>query len=312
MDLRFTTDLVNLAGDAELRLQRAEQKFEMLFTHSPVGMALIDSRTGCCIEVNPYFLDRIGYSKDELKKQSFWTLTTGSYRRAIKQIEDLNQTGRFGLNEVECIRKDGSRFYAKVSGFKLLDESGKELVWGIVEDISREKAMREELEKLALYDSLTGLANRRLFSETLRTDLEMCRRHSENLALFFIDFDDFKKVNDRHGHRLGDEVLKTVAQRLLDAARRGTDTVCRWGGDEFVLLMPGVESNDECLQQGHRLIELMAAPIKISDIEITQTFSVGVSLFPDHGCDESSLVSLADHAAYSVKRDGRNGVCIAS
>tara|TARA_B100001063_G_scaffold247239_1_gene291590 strand:+ start:3251 stop:6028 length:2778 start_codon:yes stop_codon:yes gene_type:complete len=146
----------------------SEQKFKILFENSPIGMALIDHETGDFLEVNQYLLDSTGYTKEEFIKLSFWDLTPIEYKKQEEQqLEDLNNNGKFGPNEKEYIRKDGTRFYIKISGFSLVDENNKKVVWGFIEDINSKKQYeiiykdnKELLEYIAIENNLQKILDK--------------------------------------------------------------------------------------------------------------------------------------------------------
>lgn len=174
------------------------------------------------------------------------------------------------------------------------------------------QTVNEELRRRAFQDPLTGLANRMLFEDRLAHALQRLERaghrktdrHAEKIAVLFVDLDGFKPINDSLGHAAGDEVLKTVALRLRDAAR-STDTVARIGGDEFVLLMEDVGSSADCARLARQMLDALARPLPIEGRQVSISGSVGVVVYPDHG-DKDKLVVNADAAMYAAKRAGGN------
>ena len=163
----------------------------------------------------------------------------------------------------------------------------------------------EMMHRLALHDALTGLPNRRLLEDRISKATERARRNKTNVVMMYIDLDGFKQVNDTWGHDFGDELLKLVAQRLIDTARR-EDTVARLGGDEFMLVLQDVARTEDIHIPAKKLIEAIAAPYFIKDREIIVTTSMGISFFPEHSVSVDALVSLADKALYEAKRQGKN------
>jgi diguanylate cyclase (GGDEF)-like protein len=174
------------------------------------------------------------------------------------------------------------------------------------------QSANKELQKRAFLDPLTGLPNRLLFEDrlmhavarTARAEERDAERNQEKLAVLFIDLDGFKPVNDSFGHAAGDIVLKEAALRLRDAAR-GSDTVARVGGDEFLLLMEDVASPADCAMLARRLVEVMASPFDIADRKVQISGSIGIVVYPDHG-HRDKLVAHADAAMYAAKRSGGN------
>lgn len=173
-------------------------------------------------------------------------------------------------------------------------------------DIAERKAQEERIRHLAHHDTLTGLPNRLLFDERLKMSLQQAERHGERVALLFIDLDRFKNINDTLGHQVGDGLLQSVARRLLDAVRAG-DTVCRQGGDEFVVILNAIADAEEVAQViEHRLIPLILQPHSVGEFSLQISCSVGISLYPDDGRDGETLMRVADAAMYAAKAGGRN------
>jgi len=169
-----------------------------------------------------------------------------------------------------------------------------------VRDISDTRKSKAQLEQLANYDSLTKLPNRHMFQQRLRAALERCQASGRKLAVLFIDLDNFKSVNDTLGHDWGDLLLRNVPARLEECLRRD-DVVCRLGGDEFTVIMEGFQSTQEVSAACERLVRGLAQPFAIKGRDICTNASIGVSIYPDHGTDISTLLKNADLAMYRAK-----------
>jgi len=165
-------------------------------------------------------------------------------------------------------------------------------------------AQERKLTTLAYHDALTGLANRQLLHEHLKQAIALAHRLKRVIALVFIDLDHFKSVNDTLGHAAGDRLLKEVAARLAACTREG-DIVARYGGDEFVMVLPNLSGNDIVEPLVHRMLDVLSQPISLDDGTINLTCSAGISLYPRDGVDIATLVMKADAAMYRVKRRGR-------
>jgi len=191
------------------------------------------------------------------------------------------------------------------------DISHKHLTRAIVHARTRHLLERElfeshqRLRTLAENDSLTGLANRYYFDESLRTAIPRANRLNDKLALLFLDLDNFKIINDSMGHDAGDQLLKEVARRLLHVVRNG-DVVCRLGGDEFAILAHNFETQDRIVQLAERILEELRHPFVIKNIEQFISASIGVATYPDAGHDAGDMLKAADLAMYRAKRDGKN------
>ncbi|HKB61096.1 MAG TPA: diguanylate cyclase [Gallionellaceae bacterium] len=178
---------------------------------------------------------------------------------------------------------------------------------GISTDISKRKDVEEHMQHMAQYDNLTHLPNRALFEDRLRLALATAQRNSARLALMFIDLDRFKPVNDNYGHAVGDLLLKEVAQRLQDCLRE-SDTAARVGGDEFVVLLPLVETEADAELVAGKILAALNRPFRIAGHRLDIGGSIGVAVFPDHGEEEHVLVKSADIAMYHAKKSGRNNI----
>jgi diguanylate cyclase (GGDEF)-like protein len=162
-----------------------------------------------------------------------------------------------------------------------------------------------EIEHLAYHDQLTGLPNRPLFMDRLIVSLAQAHRAQQKLAVFFLDLDRFKDINDSLGHTVGDTLLKGVAERVRRCTREG-DTVARFGGDEFTLLIPKIESIEDAAKIAQKIIETLKIPFLVNDRELFVTTSIGVSIYPSDGSDPETLVRNADTAMYRAKEQGRD------
>lgn len=165
------------------------------------------------------------------------------------------------------------------------------------------KTMLLRLQQLALYDSLTGLANRTLLLDRLQSALQRASRDEQPLALLYLDLDRFKQVNDNFGHAVGDLLLQQTAQRILQVVRQ-TDTVARFGGDEFVVLLEQLHQADTALRVAEKIRQALAQPFLLAGQQFLTTPSIGLALFPQHGADSRQLLHSADSAMYQAKREG--------
>lgn len=175
----------------------------------------------------------------------------------------------------------------------------------VFHDVSASRAMTQKMSYLAQHDFLTGLPNRLLLTERLSQAIGLANRHRKQVALLFLDLDYFKNINDSLGHAIGDELLRSVAGRLRECVRT-TDTVCRQGGDEFVILLAEIEQPQDAAHIAEKLLTVLAVPQFISGHELHVTLSIGISIYPDDGNDADATMRNADTAMYCAKADGRN------
>ena len=299
---------------AELALQESEEKFRGMFELSPIGIALNDLSSGRYIEANPSLLISTGYTAQELYALRYQDLTSAEYgMQDQEQLARLRKSGRYGPYEKEYIRKDGTRYPVLLSGVRINDGPDRDMILSVVQDISERKAAEAEIHRLAFYDPLTRLANRRLLLDRIRQAFHAGARRETYGAVLFIDLDNFKLLNDTMGHDAGDQLLIEMAQRLLSCVR-ADDTVARLGGDEFVVMLKHLNHEvTHAAAHAKRVAEKIRTtlndPVLFAGHQYQTTPSIGVSLF--HGTDQTAdeLLKHADVALYCAKNAGRNRVC---
>jgi len=202
-------------------------------------------------------------------------------------------------NQMLGRHQDGSVFPVS-SHCRELSADDKDMTLETVADISLQQSVEESLSKLAYYDALTGLPNRLLFDDRLLQGIISTNRQASKLALLFVDLNEFKSVNDTHGHHVGDMLLKEIANRLHQQLRE-EDTISRLGGDEFVVLLNSISSKEDCEMIIHKLLQALRAPFEIDTIVLHPDASIGACIYPDDG--EEDLMVKADQAMYVAKRD---------
>lgn len=214
-------------------------------------------------------------------------------------------TVSLGYNAV-LVRRDGSESPIEDSIAPIRDRNGE--VTGAVmvfRDVSEARAMELKLSHLAQHDVLTDLPNRTLLNDRLNQAIALARRHGRQGAVLFLDLDRFKHINDSLGHAIGDKLLQEVGKRLTTAVR-GSDTVSRQGGDEFVIVLSEVEHPRNAARHAEKIHAALSAPHAIAHHDLHVNASIGISIFPDDGQDAETLVECADTAMYYAKDDGRN------
>jgi diguanylate cyclase (GGDEF)-like protein/PAS domain S-box-containing protein len=199
--------------------------------------------------------------------------------------------------EYRLIAKDGRVVWIRDEGVVVFDESGRPLhLQGYMLDITPEREAQEQLRQMALYDTLTGLANRAFFHEQFQHTVSIRKAPEQQTAVLFIDLDGFKNVNDRWGHDVGDKVLATLGRRINEALRAG-DVAARLGGDEFAVVIPSIEEPAEAVRVTERLLEAIAAPIEFDHANLSVSASIGISV----GGDVQTMLQEADAAMYRAK-----------
>jgi len=322
---------------AEESLRNALMENRAILDNAVLGIAVVEhGRMLHCNRKMEELFRHDGASIEGIAVRALYPAGAG-WQAARAQTRQDFEAGRVHMAEHELVRRDGTRFWARLSGrpFDPAARGGRS-VW-LIDDVTAQREAadalrraRDELEvrvqertaelqaeiverrqaearvhHMAYHDALTGLPNRALLAERLDRALHGARRDDRKLALLFIDLDRFKTINDSLGHLAGDHLLKEVARRLCLVVRAG-DTVARLGGDEFVVLAPGMEACEECALVADKIIEALAEPVLYEGRGLHISPSIGICLFPDDGTDVTSLMRKADAAMYQAKAAGRN------
>jgi diguanylate cyclase (GGDEF)-like protein/hemerythrin-like metal-binding protein len=221
----------------------------------------------------------------------------------VSQILKL-QPGQSGWCLATGRRGSASRFDVELR-FSEVEHEGDILLAIFAQDVTERSRNSAQLSLLAYSDPLTGLANRALYADRLRQAIVECRHTAQCFAVFALDLDGFKPVNDCYGHDAGDVVLQRVGQRLL-ACLRDSDTVARCGGDEFAILLPSVRDYSNAIFVAQRLVEAVRQPISIGQQVLRVSASIGIAMFPEHANAVDRLLAAADRALYAAKQNGRD------
>jgi diguanylate cyclase (GGDEF)-like protein/PAS domain S-box-containing protein len=277
-----------------------------VFANAQQGILITDP-AGTIIDANPAFCRLTGYGREEILGGNPRMLKSGRqdgdfYRRLWTQL----LADGFWRGEIWNRKKNGE-LYPGILEISAVSNSAGNLTHyvGMFSDITDLKRTQNVLERMANYDPLTGLPNRALLSDRLRQAVTNVKRHGRPLAVCFLDADGFKTVNDRHGHETGDQLLIQLAQRLSEVVRAG-DTVCRLGGDEFILLLSDLDAAVELEPVLGRILTETGKPYRVLDNDLTVTVSLGVTIFPADDSDPDLLIRHADQAMYEAKKAGRN------
>ncbi|MBT0961316.1 EAL domain-containing protein [Denitromonas sp. IR12] len=289
-----------LLADAELR-------YRSIFEDSVIGM-FQTSIDGHYLAANRALADLYGYDSPEALIAGLSDIATRLYVDPTRREEFttlIREHHRVADFESEVYRRDGSRIWIAENAHVVFGPDGQPLYYeGTVEDVTKQHGYRKQLEYQATHDPLTGLPNRNLLQDRLQQALRQAQRRGSRGALAFVDLDNFKFVNDSLGHGAGDRLLVEVARRLK-ASVRESDTVARYGGDEFVLILGDYEGLSDTLHILHRIQDVVGAPIALQGHQIHVNCSIGVSVFPDDGGDLEVLLRHADAAMHHAKTLGK-------
>ena len=306
-DRQIVGTAVNLTDRvrAEQREEAAEKRYRALFEQNVAG-AFRSKPGGELLEVNPAFAEMLGYDSPEqlVGTDARELYTTPEDRDEL--MDRLHEEGSLRNQELALTSRDGDTVWVLENSFVAEDPATGELVnIGTVTEITEHVREERQLEELAHRDPLTGVPNRRYLEETVPRMLARSRREGAALGLIYIDLNDFKEINDRWGHGAGDAVLQKVATRLNGAVRE-SDLLGRVGGDEFVVILPGLDGPSAAARAAHRQAEeAFREPVEAEGEVFPVSASQGVAVFPEHGTDFDELLTRADRAMYRASRNGK-------
>ncbi len=295
-------------AQAEKALRESEVRFRSVVESAIDAIVLVD-QWGKIILWNRTAEQVFGYRWEEIIGQPFESLLPERLHPFLdlRPGSDGGFEGRRSAGRIEETvgrRRDGTEFPLEIS---MATWVADDAVYhsGIIRDISERLRNQERLQILADHDPLTNLYNRRRFREELERQLALGRRHKTPGALLFMDLDEFKDINDTLGHRVGDELIKTIASLIKGRIRQG-DTLARLGGDEFALFLPQTPEASAALVASNLLDEIRHHTISVGGRRVGGTVSIGIAAFPDHGTTVEELLARADLAMYEAKDHGRN------
>lgn len=270
------------------------------------GVVIADCN-GVIEYVNPRYTQITGYSSAEAVGRIAELMNNDELTDANNlTMQEAMQLGDGWETFMVSVRKNGDRFWQQVTASPIHDDLGllSHIVLNI-EDISERVETQAQMEKLAFYDPLTGLENRRLFRDRLEQGLKRVRRSKKSMALLFLDLDQFKRINDTLGHDAGDELLSVAAQRLRSCVRE-EDIVSRLGGDEFTILLADICNADDASLVARKILDALIEPIQLGEQQVIVSCSIGITIAPEDSMNASVLMRNADLAMYRAKDQGRN------
>jgi diguanylate cyclase (GGDEF)-like protein/PAS domain S-box-containing protein len=303
--------IIYVSDRSQEAIRQSEESKRVLLDAVGDGIFGVDA-TGQVTFINPGALRMLGFAVEEMLGQSVHILIHHSRGDGSNYpVEDcpmyasFTQAADSHVADEVLWRKDGSSFPVEYSSMPITKD-GK-VVGAVVtfKDITERKQSEEKIRQMAYHDSLTGLPNRTLFFDRLGVALAQAQRNQKGIAITMLDLDHFKDVNDTLGHDVGDLLLKAAAERLSAALRKG-DTVARFGGDEFVLILPDLKGIADAIQVAQKIVNHFRKPFLIDTHQLVVTTSIGITVYPDDGMDEGILLKNADIAMYQAKQAGRN------
>ena len=300
------------------RIRTSELRYRRLFEAAQDGILLLDATTGAITDVNPFLIKMLGYSRKEFVEKKLWEVGAFKDVQASQQAFEALQKNEYIRYEDLPLRAKNGRLVDVEFVSNVYLVGGEKVIQCNIRDITERKQAQDALLKSQILlreqsvrDYLTGLFNRRYMEETLERELLRASRKHISLGIIMLDVDEFKQFNDTYGHAAGDEILRELGSLLLRQVR-GEDVPCRYGGDEFILIMP--DASGEVTRERAELICKYAGMFHLQfdgQSLVPVTLSLGVAVFPENGSTSTEILRSVDAALYRAKHNGRGRVMVA-
>ncbi|WP_096154312.1 MULTISPECIES: diguanylate cyclase domain-containing protein [Bacillus] len=284
-------------------LKESEQRFKSLFMNNPDGIWSIDL-DGIINSVNPALEKQLGFKEEEIVGSHYSEMNVWKDENDFqKNAEHLNATlsGQTQEYEITLTKKDTQEVQLVVKTIPITVRGKIVGLYGINKDITKQKQLEKELERLAYTDSLTGLPNRRAVTNLIEESLN----NSKKIGLLFLDIDDFKQINDKLGHDAGDQLLIQFTDRVENIVLT-CGLFGRLSGDEFVVIIQNLEKREQAVELAKKILHVLIQPFHLSGKEVHISSSIGIAYSPEHGKNKTTLLKSADNALYRAKEQGKN------
>jgi diguanylate cyclase (GGDEF)-like protein/PAS domain S-box-containing protein len=296
------------------KLSESEFLHRFIVDHSPDIVFMLDTE-GRFTFLNDTVYQTLGYNKTELIGKHYSKIVSGQSKDQAKYVFTERRSDDRKSSNVElklkCRGESEYRYFDTTSMAVMLQQSNHvdgafQGTYGVARDVTEKKRAQELINFQAYHDLLTKLPNRALMEDRLSIAITQARRNDQSLAVMFLDLDRFKWVNDTMGHTMGDRLLQAVSQRLENTLRKG-DTLARFGGDEFALILPALKHRNDAAIIAEKILAELKEPFKIDEHDLYVSGSIGIAVYPEAGGTTESLIKSADLAMYCVKDRGKNG-----
>lgn len=292
-DLKRTSD----------RLSVSEARYRTLFENSRVALLVVDGPSGNIVNANSPALKYYGHTESGIRKMSLATLSPDAPAETLRNLL-LVERGELERFETRHRLASGELRDVEISASSV-ELDGRKRVLAIVQDITERKRSVERIMEIATHDELTGLPNRTLLTDRLAMAVSHANRIGTNVAVMFVDLDNFKSVNDSIGHDVGDVILKEATSRMLSIVRN-EDTVARQGGDEFIIVLSELHDPQQASIVAQKILDELRRPFEVGGHELHLGASIGISTYPKDAKETQDLIKFADIAMYRAKSSGRN------
>jgi diguanylate cyclase (GGDEF)-like protein/PAS domain S-box-containing protein len=319
-DIRHTMKIaarrVEMANVQKIRT--SELRYRRLFEAAQDGILILDAETGAITDVNPFLIKMLGYSREEFVEKKLWEVGAFKDIKASQEAFEALQKYEYIRYEHLPLRTKNGRLVDVEFVSNVYLVGGEKVIQCNIRDITERKQAQDALLKSqallreqSVRDHLTGLFNRRYMEETLERELLRAARKQLSLGMIMLDVDDFKRFNDTWGHAAGDEILRELGSLLLRQVR-GEDIACRYGGDEFILILPDAScevtrERAKLICEGAKRFHLQFEGQSLAAV----TLSLGIAAFPEHGATSTGVLRAVDAALYRAKHEGRGRVVVA-
>ncbi len=285
-------------------LLESQSRYQAVVKQTSEGLVLIDANSKQIMEANEAFCHLLNYTQSEIVKLTIYDLSSLNSTETNHLFETLLGKKDNLFLEYILTKKDGSFIETEVN-VSLINYRHKNIFCLSVRDIAERKLTEKLLHYQAFYDSLTNIPNRAFLNTKINEILDQSKENSLLFAVMFMDLDRFKVINDTLGHNIGDQLLKSCAQRIKNCLEK-EDIIARWGGDEFIIIIPNFDNLEKVTQIANEILAIVKTPFQIENHQFYISSSIGIALYPQDGHNQDTLIKNADIALYQAKDKGRN------